>query len=209
MNDINICIGLPISWDYLHLPFFESWVQMNKPPHSIIVGNRGRQDDQRNSIIKEALEYKEFTHILFLDTDHRHHPQTIKKLLFHDKDIVSGLSFRRSVPYDPIMFKQVGNGFENIVKWDQDDLIEVDAVGAACLLIDVEVLKEMKNHFNNTKWFEMNMKFKEGVVSEDIAFCCKAREMGYKIYVDTSCVNKHLGVLEIDEQIYRNYKRDL
>ena len=197
-KEINIAIGLPISWDFLHIPFFESWVSMKKPKHSVIIGSRGRPDDMRNSIISQVLKSEEnFSHILFLDIDHYHHPDTIVKLLSHNLPIVSGLSFRRSEPYDPIMFKQCGNKFKNITEWNDGELLEVDTVGAASLLADVEVFEKMKS-----PWFEMGYKFGGGVVSEDFAFCLKAKNLGYKIWCDSSCTNDHLGILNVNKSIW-------
>jgi len=200
MGNINIAIGLPCNWDFLSTKFFESWIELKKPQHSVIIGNRGRVDDQRNSIIHAVLKDGTFSHILFLDTDHRHHSDTILKLLSHDKDIVSGLSFRRSYPYDPIIFEQDGDKFKNIIQWNKNELIEVDAIGAASLLVDVSVFKEI-----NYPWFEMNYRFGDGVVSEDFAFCLKAKQAGYKIYCDTGCDNKHLGTIEIDQTYWERF----
>jgi len=193
----NIAIGLPTNWDYLSIQFFQSWIEMKKPKHSVVIGNRGRQDDQRNSIINAVLKDGSFSHILFLDTDHYHNPETIVKFLSHNQPIVSGLSFRRSEPYDPIMFRQTSNGFENITQWDDGELLEVDAIGAASLLVDIEVLEKMKG-----PWFEMNYKFGEGVVSEDFAFCLKAKSLGYKVLCDTSCGNSHLGILNVNKSTW-------
>lgn len=199
-KDLNIAIGIPCSWEYLPVQFFHSWIGMMKPKHSVIFGNRGRQDDQRNSIIKQVLEYNdEFSHVLFLDIDHYHHAETIKKLVSHNKPCVSGLSFRRSYPFDPIMFSYDGNKFNNIVNWEENELVKVDAVGAASLLVEVDILKKIKS-----PWFEMNYKFGNGVVGEDFAFCLKVKELGYDVYIDTSCTNKHIGTLEIDRDTWIN-----
>ena len=194
----NIAIGLPCNWDFLPIQFFESWIELKKPQHSVIIGNRGRVDDQRNSIIHAALKDDSFSHVLFLDTDHRHHPDTIPKLLQHDKQIVSGLSFRRSEPYDPIMFKEENNRFKNITEWEENELVQIDAVGAASLLVKTEVFKRM----DKNKWFEMNYPYHNGVVSEDFGFCIKVRNLGYKIFVDTSCTNAHIGTLNVTQDTW-------
>lgn len=198
MQELNIAIGLPCNWDFINIQFFESWVELKKPKHSVIIGNRGRVDDQRNSIIHAVLKDGSFSHILFLDTDHKHHPDTIPKLLSHDKLIVSGLSFRRSEPYDPIMFKEADNKFQNITEWEENELLEVDAIGAASLLVRTEVFQKM----NTNKWFEMNYAYGNGVISEDFAFCLRARNLGYKIYCDTSCTNSHLGQLNVTQDTW-------
>lgn len=198
MKDINIAICLGCTWDFLPVQFFHSWIGMKKPKHSVVFGNRGRQDDIRNSLVNQVLKSDDdFSHILFLDIDHYHHPDTIPMLLSRKQSIVSGLSFRRSEPYDPIMFKQVGDRFENITKWTDGDLVEVDAIGAASLLVEIDVFKKMQS-----PWFQMNYPFKSGVVSEDFAFCLKAKELGYKIWCDTACTNNHIGVLNVNKDVW-------
>ncbi|MHB8871234.1 MAG: hypothetical protein ACYC5G_02120 [Candidatus Doudnabacteria bacterium] len=195
---VNVAIGLGCTFGYIPSQFFHSWIGMKKPQHSVIFSDRGRPDDMRNSIISQVLNSKEkFSHILFLDIDHYHHPETIIKLISHNQSIVSGLSFRRSDPYDPIMFSQCGNKFNNIIQWNDGDLLEVDTIGAASLLVDIEVFNKMKS-----PWFEMGYKFGEGVVSEDFAFCLKAKELGYKIWCDTSCTNDHIGILNVNKSTW-------
>lgn len=200
MKNINIAIVLCTNWEYLPIQFFKSWISLKKPEHSVIISNRGRQDDMRNAAIHEILKDSSFSHALFLDTDHFHHPETVPKLLSHNKPIVSGLSFRRSEPYDPIMFVKDNRRFKNITEWQDGELLEVDVIGAASLLVDVEVLKKMK-----APYFQMNYPYMDGVVSEDFAFCLKAQELGYEVYCDTSCVNSHLGTLNINKEIWEEY----
>lgn len=204
LGNINIAVGIPTNWDFLPIKFFQGFVGMDLPRHSVIVGNRGRIDDLRNSIIHKVLEDGSFTHILFLDTDHYFPPSTVKKLISHNKKIVSGLSFRRCFPYDPVIFKydQFEMVYNNIEDWNVNKLIEVDAVGGACLLVDVEVFERM----GTEKWFEFHVNEHGGMTSEDIYFCKKAKGVGYKIYCDTSCENKHLGSLEIDYETWKFFK---
>jgi hypothetical protein len=197
MKEINIAVSIPCSWDFIPARFFEGWVALKKPPnYSTIIVRRGRVDDMRNKIIDYVLDDGRFTHILFLDVDHYFPSLTIKKLLEHDLDIVSGISFRRSAPYDPTIFKWENEKYLNIVEWQKDSLIDVDGVGAACLLVKVAVLKRMVKPY-----FEFSSI--GGVpISEDLMFCRKAKELGYSILVDTSATNKHIGCLEIDEDMW-------
>ncbi|MFA7287302.1 MAG: hypothetical protein WC055_00335 [Melioribacteraceae bacterium] len=200
MKNINIAIVLPVSWEYLPIQFFKSWITLKKPEHSVIIPTRGRIDDMRNAAINSVLKDGSFSHILFLDTDHFHHPDTIPKLLSHNKHIVSGLSFRRSEPYDPIMFVKDYKKFKNITEWKDGELLEVDVIGAASLLVDVEVFNRMK-----APYFEMNYPYMDGVISEDFAFCLKAQELGYEVYCDTSCTNDHIGTLNINKKVWEKF----
>ena len=198
----KLAIVVPCSWDYVPIQFFQSFIQFDIPwQWSVVMPTRGRVDDLRNNAIAKIIENGSFNKILFLDTDHIFPPDTIKKLLSHNKDIVSGISFRRSEPYDPILFNFKENSMEQITKWVDGELIEVGAVGAACLLVDISVLKNISKN----KWFEMNYKFGDGVISEDLAFCLKAKNAGYKVYVDTSCTNDHLGILHINKSVWEKH----
>lgn len=200
MDKYNIAIVLPINWDFLPIQFFQSFIQFKMPcKWSVIISNRGRIDDLRNSAIFQVLKEDCFSHILFLDIDHYHHPDTIVKLLTHNLPVVSGLSFRRSEPYDPIMFKWEDEKYRNITTWPKDSLVEVDAVGGASLLVKTSVFKDI-----NKPYFEFT-KYNGGTVSEDITFCRKLKEAGYKIYCDTSCTNDHIGTLNVNEMTWRNY----
>ena len=46
------------------------------------------------------------------------------------------------------------------------------------------------------------------LVLGDLYFCKKAKEFGYKIYVDPTCQNKHLGSLEVDIDTWKNYNKE-
>ena len=214
-TNINLLIGLPLSWEYIPRAFFESWIGFfskfveNKIKFGVMIGDRGRQDDQRNSIIHEVLKHgNEYSHILFLDCDHRFPSDTIVKLLSHNKPIVSGLSFRRMEPFDPVIFNwnDEVEEYKNITEWGKD-LIEVDATGGACLLIELDVFRKME-----FPWFEFYTGYdrngRKVRISEDLYFCKKAKELGYKIYVDPTCQNKHLGSLEVDIDTWKNYNKE-
>jgi len=205
---INIAIIFPCSWPFLPTKFFEGWIALRMPvgmKYSAVVSNRGRQDDMRNAGINEVLKYNEkFTHILFLDVDHIFHPNTIGNLVKRDVDIVNALSYRRGIPYEPIAVDYSNDKWIGRETWEEGELIDCDATGASSILIKIDVFKKMKN-----PWFQMNYKFKNGVISEDFAFCVKAKELGYKIYVDTSVPNKHLGELEVDHSTFLKYKNEI
>lgn len=212
-SKINLLIGIPLSWEYVPLPFFESWIGFthefvkNKIRYSIMIGSRGRQDDQRNSIINEILKHKEYTHILFLDVDHRFPSDTIIKLLSHNKPIVSGLSFKRTEPYNPTIFSWNDEIEEySFISNISNELMEVDATGAACLLVEMDVLRKMKHpQFEFFTGFDKNKR--KINISEDLYFCKKAKQLGYKIYVDPNCQNDHLGQLNVNREVWENYNK--
>lgn len=204
MNNVKLAIASPLSHNSIPLPFFESYLAMVKPYKHMFLHAGGYQgvDHMRNQLIDGAIKY-DCTHILFLDIDHRHHPETISKLFSHNKPIVSGLSYMRVEPFEPCMFTGMINKYETIREWEENSLIEVDSVGAACLLVDMKV-------FNKIKWpyfcFLPNpVPEIPYSIGEDVVFCNKLKQAGYKIYIDTSCTNHHIGQIEVNGDVYKKW----
>jgi len=211
-ENTKLLISLGCTWDYIPLPFFESYIQIatslhkNKIPYAVGFSTRGRQDDLRNNSINTVLrDHQSYSHILFLDIDHRFPKDTIIKLLSHNKSIVSGLSFKRTEPYNPVIFNWDNEieEYVNIIEW-KNELFEVDATGGACLLVETEVFKKMK-----FPWFEFYTGFDRSnrkiSISEDLYFCKKAKELGYSIFIDPTCTNDHLGIINVNKQTWENY----
>lgn len=181
-------------------------------------------DHARNTACENVLA-SGFTWLFFLDDDVVAPPNTIQRLINHGQDIVSGLYYRRAAPIVPVMMTHDDKGNSQwITSWPQNHLIEVDLVGAGCLLIHRRVLEQMSR-----PWFdwqldkvtpnpcrhcgrEATMEHCRDVggkstphepsrphvpprLSEDFAFCRKAKkEFGFKIHVDTSIVCEHIGL---------------
>lgn len=170
----------------------------------------------RCEIAEQALR-EEFTHLFFLDDDMLANGHlNMARLLSHARPMVSGLCHLRTPPHYPSMFMDFGdkNGeVRYITDWPENALIEVDAVGMACVLIETAVLKHVK------EWLHQQGRGKEALfsvgparlgskaVGEDIHFCQKVRDSGIPIYVDTSVKFQHLGGrVFLDEQQFKQYR---
>lgn len=150
-------------------------------------------DHARNECCLEALG-NGYKYVFFLDDDVIPPPDTLMRLIDRKLPIVSGTYFRRNAPFAPVA--QIKNARGSIVwllKFQVGQLIEVDHVGAGCLLINRGVLENM-----NSPWFEwccdnpdlpMHLR-----TSEDFTFCRKAKEAGLKIVLDTSIQCTHAGL---------------
>jgi len=197
---MKIAIAVPLTYNNIPVEFFESYISMKKPIEHIFFHAGGYQGlaHIRNQLVEGAKKYK-CSHILFLDVDHRHHPDTITKLLSHNSPIVSGLSYMRQEPFEPCLFRGIINKYDTVTKWVDGELIEVDSVGAACLLINMGVFENIEApYFNFMPNPVPEIKYSIG---EDVYFCNKLKQAGYKIYVDTSCTNKHIGQIEVDGKV--------
>ena len=109
------------------------------PGHMPVMGLSGMPFDMaRNTACMRTLEGG-FDFLFFLDSDVVPPVDAVMKLAKHNLPIVSGLYCRRSPPHAvPVMIK---NG-QWVTQFKPGSMVEVDVVGAGCLLIKREVLEK-------------------------------------------------------------------
>lgn len=153
--------------------------------------------DSRNKAAAIAIK-ENFDYVLFIDSDMLPPEDVFNRMIAHDKDIVSGLYFKRCDPYLPVVYKTLkvnGNtvDYEVMQEWE-DGLVKVDGVGMGCCLIKTDVFKAIGHSF-----FTPTL-----ILSEDLAFCLRAREKGFDIYLDTTMIVPHIATHFVTEQNYIN-----
>jgi hypothetical protein len=150
-------------------------------------------DHARNMACERALQGG-FEWLFFIDDDVIPPVDAFRRLASRRLPIISGLYYRRNLPIVPVMLKANAEGAMNwITDFQPGSLLEVDMVGAGCLLIHTSVLRAMKS-----PWFDWRSDHTELApgerLSEDFAFCADARKKyGYKIHMDTSVQCLHCG----------------
>ena len=152
----------------------------------------------RNTMAQNAIE-KECDYLFFLDSDCVLPNDTLKTLVEHDKDIVAGMYFQKRVPFPPVIYTENKKGtYDVITDYPKDSLIEVDGVGMGVCLIKTSVFKYIPTPFNPI----IGKEGEKSINGEDLAFCKRAKEKGFKIYVDTAIQALHQTVRYIDETYY-------
>jgi hypothetical protein len=143
------------------------------------------------------------SHLLMMDTDQVYHPKTLTRLLQHNLPVVGALVHRRYPPFDPLMYRGKLNAYDTIYDYEDGELVEVDATGTGCLLINMDVFDNLPE-----PWFKFVERPKEegGLIGEDIWFCNLLKGAGFKIYVDTSVPAGHLSTLSVTTETYKLYK---
>ena len=131
------------------------------------------------------------THILFIDSDMTFPQDMIQRLLAHDLDIVATNCARRRMPTGPTA--KIGNKLVFSTLEDHG-LQEVDTIGMGVMLIKADVFRKMSEPWFETPW----RNDKRGYVGEDVFFSLKAKEIGYKIYIDHDVSREigHIGTFE-------------
>lgn len=195
-REVKLAIGIPLSWPFCHSDFFDSFTLMQKPIGTeIIRAQSGPIQEMRNTITMDALA-KDCTHLLFLDADMVYPADTIQALLNHREKIVGALTFKRWPPFNPILY--TGEPYKmTLMENIPDGLTEVTATGTGCLLIDCSVFDQIPY-----PWFEFCKTEEGNPVGEDVNFCYKAREAGFKIFVDCEVKTEHLCQVRVNESLW-------
>ena len=119
--------------------------------------------------------------------DHAFGPDTLFKLLNRDVDIVVPLVLRREKPFAAPVFHDNGNGImPQELTGGRRGLVEVEACGNAGMLIRRKVLDAM------TAPIWEGGQIRSDLLMEDIYFCRKARQLGFRIWLDTEVGIGHL-----------------
>jgi GT2 family glycosyltransferase len=201
----RLAIGFPLVDETVPVQFFASFACMEKPSQYVLLmpefphGPWGSNiADARNSLILQALS-EGASHLLMCDTDQIYPANALVRLLSHKKDICGVRVHSRWMPFSPVMYRgELGRySFIPDAEMYSGDLVEIDATGTGCLLIDMKIFDVV-----DAPWFQFTM-HRDRPVGEDIYFCHKAREAGIKIYVDTSIVVGHMTTLTINEEFHK------
>lgn len=163
-----------------------------------------RVDDLRNEAVLRAQAIGA-SHVLFLDADNTWPTDVLDRMLrHHDRGIVAGLYFLKGWPNNAVAFEdgrvnlttgQVDYTYDEPLASDPDVLRPEVLVGMGCTLIPMGLFEVMER-----PWFEYRQDA-NGVwsITEDVAFCQKARAHGCPIFLDPSVVCGHINSEHITE----------
>ena len=164
--------------------------------------------DARNNLAKQAVNGG-FDRMLWLDSDIVFDPDLMVRLAKHLDDgyeYVSGLYFKRQYPTEPVCFKtitQVQEGKELVTKalvykdYPKNQLFEVDATGFGAVMITTDLIKRVQDKYGLPFSPQLGL-------GEDMSFCWRAKQVGAKLYCDSSIKLKHIGSIAYTEQTYLN-----
>ncbi len=147
----------------------------------------------RQRIALNAIK-TECSHMLWLDTDMRFPPDTLDKLLAHDRDFVACNYTTRRGGCRPVT---IGIYNDEIIETKENSkgLEHVAIVGFGVALIKTEVFKKLKIPYFETVWDEDVQRFN----GEDAYFCFKCwREADVRPMIDHDLSKqiRHTGVLD-------------
>jgi len=192
----NFCLLIP-HLDSLSPRWLEFFSDAYVPP--IIHLKRQPTDYSRNLLVWKFLNERTEEYAIFLDAD-TVPPRHVAQLVAHGKPIVSGFVWRKFKDFPvPVLMKGDGQGAYNLVGMEdleqEDGLLIVDAVGTACLAVRRDVFEKI-----GYPWFKFSEQMSDqgpAQRGEDIWFSERAREAGYKLYVDPRVECSHDQMLDL------------
>lgn len=130
-----------------------------------------------------------YDYLFAVDHDIIFRPDTLKRLLAANKDVVSGLYRQRVEPQEIIEIFDFNLQHIPYSQLRDRGLVKVGACGFGCVLVKKEVFAAVgypyfvyKSAIDHANTF-----------SEDLDFCTKARDKGFEIWADTSIICDHYG----------------
>lgn len=193
--------------DQVPVPFCQSLALLQKVGQCVLAMKSGSLIyTSRNDLATQAVQI-EADYVFWLDSDMSFKPDTLVRMMDtlqkNDLDILTGLYFRRVNPFTPVLFDKLEIKGEEC-EWSEfkeipDGLFEVGGCGFGCVLMKTDVFFDVHGKFGNMFAPIANN-------GEDIAFCWRARNCGYKIFCDPSVICGHVGYSVVDDQFYKAFK---
>ncbi len=159
--------------------------------------------DSCNRLLDGLLEHEDW--VMIMGDDHQFPPELILKLLTlmyrDDLDIIVPVCFKREFPPTPVLYKyreadesvaatfayDAGEGRAlypiNLNDFPKGGLIEVDGAGSAGMVVRKRVVDAME-----APWFRLGV----GHWGEDLDFCRRAQDLGFKIHADLDMSLGHI-----------------
>lgn len=165
----------------------------------------------RNMAVNAFLETR-CKRIMFIDADQVFEPAIFASMYLtaeeHGLEVLAGISTVVTGPWPSprtvalnIYERDEGSGYYMPVRQmpPPHKLVQVDAVGAACVMIDREVFHKVSAlPTTDNKWFHHRLRPDGDQYGEDISFCDRLRDAGVPIHVHTDLVFPHAKVTLID-----------
>lgn len=160
----------------------------------------------RNNLAKTAIKM-DADWVLWLDSDMVFNPDLLQRMLKvcedNNLDILTAICFRRRPPYTPTIFDRLEvinekcsfTAFLSV----PEGLFEIGGCGMAGCLMRTEVLMDVAAKFGGRPFDPIYG------MGEDVAFCWRAKECGYKIFCDSDIEMGHVGTTIVTRKYFEAF----
>lgn len=192
---MKLLIAIP-TVDYIHYSFVESLTKLvshlkdKNVDFEVFFQADTLIYTARNQITDKAIRGG-FTHVLWLDSDIVFDEFLFDKMYETSKSFVTCIIHGRRPPHRPCIFKTLAPAkrYESPDEYPSS-VFEVGACGFGCVLIETNVLLDVKIHSSSPFMPTPDL-------GEDLAFCERATKLGHKIFAEPSIKIGHIGHIPI------------
>lgn len=202
---MKLLIAIP-SLDYMHTEFVKSLTALvcrlkdEGIDFDVTIQSGTLVYVARDKLAKKAIN-EGFSHVLWLDADMVFRPDLLEVLADSGKPFVVGICHSRREPYASCLFKSIEPA-ERFTEYPHGTF-EVAASGMACALIKTDILREVALQ-NYGSCFCPTRR-----LGEDLAFCQRVHERGYKIYAEPMAWIGHIGHITVYPEMYDQYMESI
>ena len=140
----------------------------------------------RNLLVEHFLEM-DYEWLLFIDSDVMPHFNVLD-MTKNGKNICSGIYYQwNEDKLIPLVWQKKKDYYRVFYDIEENDIVEVDGVGAGCLLINRKVFEAVKKPYFMFGYNDIGLI----TLGEDFYFCEKAQKAGFKIFVDRRMICDH------------------
>lgn len=147
-----------------------------------------------------------FTHVLWLDADMIFTEELVEDLTFAGKPFVSGICHGRRPPHLSCLFKDL----DLVMRFTSypSGVFPIAGCGFGCVLMETEILAKVMEAYKTCF-------LPSASLGEDLMFCKRAADLGFKLYADGGVRLGHIGQTTIyaeDHDVWKanviNYHED-
>ncbi|MEA1998255.1 MAG: hypothetical protein U9N61_02865 [Euryarchaeota archaeon] len=204
----RILVGVPLGKYMNTLPFTAFW-NIAKRGYPIIESLPPDRCDVQRNIMGGIAANTNATHLCLLDADHIHPQDVVERFARYviedrEKKVICGFQYRRCAPYNPCVYVR---GEDDNYYWvherPEEELIEVDGVSAASILINVDIFRNIPAPWWRYTYDHANEHKYPGT---DGWFSQLMRDNDVRMYCDTTVTSPHLdNTAVITQKTYENY----
>ena len=189
-----------------------TWIAENQVDVKVIFRMGSLVQTQREGLVTGAREWGA-THLLWLDSDMRFPRDLVHRFLRNDEPIIAANCTTRVPPrIHPVAYKKIGylkgETHQRLYTTPESTgLEEVEAIGMAVAMVRMDVYDKLEKPYFDVIYDPD----RGGWEGEDVYFCRKAREAGYRILIDHDISKdiKHVGEMEFGHDHANAIREDL
>lgn len=190
---LTYCSGDMVHADFASMLNMLVVYSRNNGVYTVLINPKASTIDLGRSNGVSLARQNGFDYLFFVDSDMMVPPDTIVRLLAHEKPVVGASYCQRRMPFR-LTHTELDGSPGRLDPGDKG-IREVQRLPTGCMLIDMTVWDKFDELYPEMPYFHMKYPGGRRILSEDNAFCDNMRECGYSVWLDCDLTREtvHLG----------------